>query len=144
MLRRQLGDTVFQKIVRSFYDTYKGKNADTKDLQAIAEKVSGKNLDQFFKQWLYNPGIPHLLISWKYNSEEKKLMLTVEQLQNNEPFIFPLDILIVSGPGKNQAETLSISKKKETFIFPVNNRTMEIIADPHTSLLFQGIVREMK
>ena len=144
MLRRQLGDTIFQNIVRSFYDTYKGKNADTKDLQAIAEKVSGKNLDQFFRQWLYTAGIPYLLTNWKYNSKEKKLVVTVEQLQTNEAFIFPLDILIVSEPGKTQTETLNISNKKETFTFPVNKQPMEIIADPHTSLLFQGSVRELK
>ncbi|MBK5270584.1 MAG: M1 family metallopeptidase, partial [Bacteroidia bacterium] len=56
MLRRQLGDSVFQQIIRSYYDVYKGKNADTKDFQAIAEKISGENLDSFFRQWLYASG----------------------------------------------------------------------------------------
>lgn len=144
MLRRQLGDTVFQKIIQNFYTTYKGKNADTKELQSIAEKVSGKNLEQFFQQWLFTPGIPQLLTSWQYSSDEKKLTVTVEQLQNKEPFIFPLDILIVSEQDRNRTETISISRKKETFTFQVNNRPGEIIADPNTSLLFQGIVRELK
>ena len=57
MLRRQLGDTIFQKIIRSFYDTYKGRNADTKDLQATAEKVIGGAISQNridLNAWLRN------------------------------------------------------------------------------------------
>ncbi|MES1198100.1 MAG: M1 family aminopeptidase [Chitinophagaceae bacterium] len=142
MLRQQLGDTVFQKIIRSYYDSYKGKNADTKDLQAVAEKISGKKLDYFFRQWLYSPGFPRLIISWSYNSAEKKLLISVEQKQNRDPFIFPLDILIVTGPGKSWTETLQVNKKKETFTFSLNNKPQEIIADPHTSLLFEGHVKE--
>ena len=73
MLRRQLGDSVFHESIRTYYATYAGKNADTRDLQKIFEKVSGKNLSTFFQQWLYTPGIPKLDISWKYLTKEKKL-----------------------------------------------------------------------
>ena len=33
MLRRELGDSVFKKAVRKYYETYSGKNADTKNIQ---------------------------------------------------------------------------------------------------------------
>jgi len=144
MLRRQLGDTIFQKIIRGYYNVYKGTNADTRDFESIAEKISGKNLEKFFTEWLYTPGIPHLSINWQYNAVEKKLSLTVEQTQSNEPFCFPLDILIVLEPGKSRAETLKVNKKKETFTFPVKINPQEIIADPHISLLFEGSVTELK
>ncbi|MBK5272892.1 MAG: M1 family peptidase, partial [Bacteroidia bacterium] len=134
----------FQQIIRSYYDVYKGKNADTKDFQAIAEKISGENLDSFFRQWLYASGIPKVLIMWKYPVDEKKLVVTVEQMQNTDPFHFPLDISIVLEPDKSRIEKLTISKKKETFTFDVKNHPIEIIADPYISLLFEGSVYELK
>ena len=72
MLRRQLGDSLFWKSVQKYYSTYAGKNADSHDLQLIFEKVSGKNLSAFFKQWLYTPGIPKLDVTWSYLTEGEK------------------------------------------------------------------------
>jgi len=143
MLRKQLSDSVFHPIIRSYYETYKGKNADTKDFQAIAEKISGKNLGYFFKQWLYTAAIPHLNIGWSYDDAQKILSVTVEQTQNTEPFIFPLDISIESGAGKSDTQTLAIDKKKQTFTFQ-SLKPLKIVADPLTSLLFEGKVKELK
>ena len=70
MLRSQLGDSVFWKSIRKYYATYAGRNADTRDLQKVFEKVSGKNLKQFFNQWLYTTGQPELEITWRYDADE--------------------------------------------------------------------------
>jgi len=86
MLRRQLGDAVFHQFIRSYYEQYKEKNADTRDLETVAEKVSGKNLDVFFRQWLYATGLPQLTIRWKYLTKEKKIIITVEQTQKKRLF----------------------------------------------------------
>ncbi|MDB5207395.1 MAG: family metallopeptidase, partial [Flavisolibacter sp.] len=40
MLRSEVGDTTFQKIIQSYYNQYKGSNADTRDFEAVAEKIS--------------------------------------------------------------------------------------------------------
>ena len=71
MLRRQMGDSTFHTFIRTYYDHYKGSNANTNDLEQIAEEVSHKDLHTFFKQWLYTPGIPQLMIQWKYDEQNK-------------------------------------------------------------------------
>lgn len=144
MLRRQLGDSVFRKAVRKYYETYAGKNADTKDLQKIFETVSGKNLEQFFKQWLYTPANPKLNIKWKYDTKQKKILVTVTQLQS-EIFYFPLEIRLGSKRVVNpQSLKLTVSKRNETFSFPVTDIITAINADPYTSLLAEILVGEMK
>jgi len=135
MLRRQLGDSAFWKSIREYYATYAGKNADTRDLQTIFEKNSGKKLDVFFDQWLYTPGQPLLSITWK-TDKNKKLLIKVNQLQA-KPFVFPLEIEIKSTAGKTKIEKLDISKKEETFTIPVTGQVTSIVADPKTSLLFE-------
>jgi aminopeptidase N len=123
MLRRQLGDSVFKKSIRQYYATYAGKNAETKDLQKIFESVSGKNLEQFFKQWLYCNENPKLEIIWKYLDKEQKLSITIKQTQKNV-FNFPLQIAIgiSSGNSKPQIKDFKITKPLETFIIPVGRK----------------------
>jgi aminopeptidase N len=135
MLRRQLGDSVFWKSVREYYAIYAGKNADTRDLQKIFEKNSGKNLDIFFDQWLYTPGQPSLNITWKVD-KNKKLLVKVSQLQAR-PFIFPLELELRTSAGKSRIEKIAISKKEETFSIPAPETVTDIVSDPNTSLLFE-------
>ena len=143
MLRRQLGDSIFRKSVRRYYELYAGKNAETKDLQKVFEIVSGKNLDIFFSQWLNTPENPSLKIKWKYMAKEKKIAITVDQLQHTL-FQFPLDLLIGTG-GKNAGgETIAVSKRSETFLIPVKAAITKVEMDYKTSLLFEGSVSELK
>lgn len=138
MLRRQLGDSVFWKSIREYYATYAGKNADTRDLQKIFEKNSGKSLDTFFDQWLYTPGQPSLSITWKME-KNKRLLLKITQLQA-KPFTFPLELELKTAAGKSKIEKLTISKKEETFSISVSEPVTGIVPDPGTSLLFEGKV----
>ncbi|HEX4875252.1 MAG TPA: M1 family metallopeptidase, partial [Chitinophagaceae bacterium] len=138
MLRRQLGDSVFHKSIRDYYAQFAGKNADTRDLQRVFEKNSGKNLERFFQQWLHTAINPQLEISWKYMPGNQKVEITISQLQASAPFEFPLELSINLGKGRPKAEKLYISKKKETFVLNTGQVVTGILPDPNTSLLFEA------
>jgi aminopeptidase N len=137
MLRRQLGDSVFRSIIRNYYAAYAGKNADTRDFQKICEKVSGKNMDGFFRQWLYTAGQPRLAMQWKYDSKNKRILITTRQLQP-DLFEFPIDIQVKFTSSKMLFQTLSVSKQQQQFIIKVKEKPLQLVWDPHTSLLFEG------
>lgn len=134
MLRRQLGDTVFLQSIRKYYETYAGKNAETKDFQKIVEEVSGKGLSVFFQQWLYTPGVPELDIKWKLNENEKMVEFTVTQKQQ-KLFDFPLEVATSIDKRMSTIQTVNISKRQETFTLPYVLRPASFLADPHVSLL---------
>jgi len=136
MLRRQMGDSTFQIFIRSYYDRYKGKNADTEDLEKIAEEVTGKNLQEFFKQWLYTPGIPQLKMQWHYDQNDKAVSIQITQ-QQKTIFQFPLELKLESDKPINK--TLSISTRRETFSIPTSTPIHKIYLDPNTSLLFEEV-----
>lgn len=140
MLRTETGDSNFHRIIRAYYDQYKGKNADTRDFQAIAERISGKKLDTFFKQWLYRPGMPDLKISWTYLPRLKRYRLNVEQVQSGEPFRFPLELLVTPLNGKPVAYKMNISNRNESLLLPVRMKPVSVRPDPQTRLLFTGKV----
>jgi aminopeptidase N len=136
MLRRQMGDSMFQNFIRKYYDRYKGKNADTHDLENIAEEVTGKNWQQFFTQWLYTPAIPLLKIDWHYNKNEKIVSIQVTQ-QQQTVFQFPLEVRL---DGATPVfKTLSVSKRSETFSISTVSAVQRLDVDPNTSLLFEQI-----
>jgi aminopeptidase N len=140
MLRQEAGDEVFRNIVRTYYDTYKGRNADTRDFQQVAEQVSGKNLDTFFRQWLYTPGHPRLQASWRL--EGNSLRLTILQ-QQDSTFRFPLTVGFKNG--NTLARRLTIDIVESTQIISVDMKAMgfrptDIVLDPDTQLLFEGKV----
>jgi aminopeptidase N len=139
MLRRELGDSVFWSSIRNYYAKYAGGIAGTDDLRAVFEKTSGKDLKQFFKQWLYTPGIPKLNITWSQLGEN--IEITVEQLQDI-PYQFSLDIKIVAGETK--IRRLDMSDKKQSFLVTVKQKATNIALDPEVSLLFSGAIKEVR
>ncbi|MBK8952359.1 MAG: hypothetical protein IPM85_08850 [Chitinophagaceae bacterium] len=143
MLRKEAGDSLFHAIIQQFYKEYGGKNADTDDFKRVSEDISGKNLSQFFKQWLYAEENPRLKISWKYKVADNTIRLTVKQLQQST-FAFPLEIFVQFTNGVSSLQRITINQKVETFALPAAERPLNIIADPNACLLFEGNITEEK
>jgi len=62
-LRVRVGDDVFFEILRTYHERFAGGVASTADFIAVAEAVSGENLQAFFQGWLYDdepPPVPEL------------------------------------------------------------------------------------
>jgi aminopeptidase N len=57
-LRVRVGDETFWRIVRSYAERYRHGNASTDDFIALAEEISGQQLDDFFDAWLRQREIP--------------------------------------------------------------------------------------
>lgn len=140
MLRWEIGDTNFFSLLKKYYQAFKYKNASTEDFKNLAENISGKNLDKFFKQWVYQgEGILKLDYWWKAKktSDGYLLDITVEQVQKEYPlYQFPLEIKIMY-----QQDALSFTKKFEinSKVFStqikLNKYPNDIIIDPHKWLL---------
>jgi aminopeptidase N len=121
------------------YQQYKGGNADTRDFQRIVEKVTGKKIDRFFDQWLYQPGIPKINAQWKIQGNQ--IVLTVQQI-GKTIFQFPLGIGYYVGE-KLLSKKINITKATETFKLPVT-KPLKMVLDPFVELLFDGTISESK
>lgn len=133
MLRKEVGDTTFFKIIRNYYDRFKYKNASTKDFQTIAEEFSRKNLSDFFNQWVFK-GVGIIEANFQYKTEKInngfKTEIKLKQLQNGyDIYKFPIDIKFVY---ENDSETKEfyVTKREESFTFESMKKPLEIILDP--------------
>ncbi len=59
-LRLKVGDELFFKILHEYYARYQYGNASTDDFIAVAQSVSGQDLQAFFTDWLFSAEIPPL------------------------------------------------------------------------------------
>lgn len=53
-LRLEVGDETFFQILQTYHERFAGGNARTADFIAVAEEISGKELNAFFDSWLYS------------------------------------------------------------------------------------------
>ncbi|RVU01317.1 M1 family peptidase [Mucilaginibacter limnophilus] len=136
MLRLKLGDEVFWTGVRKYYATYMNGNASTENFIAVMEKVSGQNLKQFFKQWLYTPLHPRLRITWNTDKTNHGPHVRVEQLQE-VPYELPLQIMI-GDTGYN----LNVKNKVLDVQLAPPTKTGALVADPKGELLAEIEVME--
>ncbi|MEX2143717.1 MAG: M1 family metallopeptidase [Anaerolineales bacterium] len=59
-LRLELGDQAFFDTLRAYHTRYAHSNASTADFVAVAEEISGQDLDEFFDGWLYQSALPDI------------------------------------------------------------------------------------
>jgi aminopeptidase N len=57
-LRKTIGDAAFDKLLKQWTTQHRDGNARTEDLIALAEQISGKQLDSFFQTWLFGKAKP--------------------------------------------------------------------------------------
>jgi aminopeptidase N len=57
-LREKIGDDAFFEILRRWAEEHRFGNVTTPQFIALAEQVSGRDLDAFFDTWLYQKGKP--------------------------------------------------------------------------------------
>jgi aminopeptidase N len=57
-LREKIGDGPFFTILRTWAAEHRYSDATTPEFIALAERISGQDLDAFFQTWLYTAGKP--------------------------------------------------------------------------------------
>lgn len=129
MLRRKLGDEVFWKGIQAYYAKYDGSNANTDDLRVVMERVSGQDLRQFFKQWLFTSGHPFLDIRWKYDASKKTVNISIEQKQDSL-YEFALECTI-----DKKMYKVDVTEKKTTLDVPITAKPNTVTFDPNVNLL---------
>jgi aminopeptidase N len=138
MLRRLVGDEVFWRGVSTYYARYQNGNALTDDFRRVMEEVSGKPLEEFFRQWVFTPGQPTVAGSWAWADG----VLTVE-IRQTQPaatvYTTALDLgIVVDRAAAPRVETVTLDQRAQTFTFQLDKEPADVVLDPNTWLLMQA------
>jgi aminopeptidase N len=94
MLNRELGDSAFFQGIRSYYLAHRHGNAVSDDLRAALERSSGRDLRQFFDQWLRRPGYAEPALGWAYDAGTGTVSVFALQEGRFGAFALPLAVVV--------------------------------------------------
>jgi aminopeptidase N len=130
-----MGDEKFRLCLQTFFEKYKYDNVLTEAFLQVVDSVSGKEYEDFFRQWLHTAGHPVLSVEWK--QKRRKLELTFRQHQEQHVFRFPMDIKILGKKGQSLLEQVEINSRDQQLILELPFKAKEVIIDPDTWLLYE-------
>lgn len=139
MLRYTVGDEMFWKALNKYLNEHKDQNVETRDLQRAFEETTGKKLDWFFDQWVYQAGYPELRVRSFYDVRTHTLTLDVAQTQApevNTPAVFrlPVDVEFVTAKGAT-TEHIEIKERRQRLTFKLDARPLKINFDKDERIL---------
>lgn len=141
MLRGVLGDSLFFRTLQTYLITpgLAYGSAVTEDFQAVAESVSGTDLDYFFAQWIYGTGYPVYNINWSSTPSgngSSLLTLNVTQTQGTNPeyFTMPLEFKVLTSVGDTVIKVFN-NQRIQSFTIDVRGSIKSVVFDPENRIL---------
>ncbi|MEO8168251.1 MAG: M1 family aminopeptidase, partial [bacterium] len=118
MLESILGEQEFNRAIHLYLQRNAFSNVSTFDFQKAVEEATGRNLDWFFRQWVFKGGHPQLTVTSSWDEATKFLTLSVEQTQKVDSltgvFKLPVDIECTTASGSS-LQTIYLSQQQEKF-----------------------------
>ena len=135
MLRETIGRENFDRLLRTFLENYKGKNASIDEFEKLATQISQDNLRYFFAQWIEGTGVPEFTVDYQIiRTRAGKFRTRGTVKQNLETLRMPVDLML-RAEGDNQQTTVRIEGRSEDFDFESNGQPIEVIVDPNNKIL---------
>ncbi|HKK76207.1 MAG TPA: M1 family metallopeptidase [Saprospiraceae bacterium] len=140
MLRQKVGTDTFWEGIRRYYRQYQLGNAYTEDFKNVMELVSGQELDDFFRQWFFEPGVPELNVEWKQTGNLLALSISQSPSTRHE-----LELLVEAADsnGRTVGQTrVQLKAGRTQTTFRVDGKAHHLQLDPKTQLLFKANLKQ--
>ncbi len=133
MLRWILGDHIFFRGVNSYLNdpALRYKFATTADLQRNLEKESGKDLSNFFNDWIYGQGYPSYQVAWSQQSFNSVNIILNQATSHPSVDFFALPVALKFKSG-TQEKTIVVNNtiNGEAFTADIGFLADTVIIDP--------------
>ncbi len=156
-LENYLGEEVMAEIMKTYYERWKFRHPTTNDFTAVAEEVSGLDLDWFFDQFLHSPDRldyaigtiksyevlePGGIFNGELRIPEEKKGKNQDQVYKNEvtvvrkgELVFPQEILIVFDDGEEIKEKWDGRERWKRFVYFKTSKLKSAQVDPENKIL---------
>lgn len=132
VLRNEINnDVVFFNVLKQFITQYANSAATGEDFRAVAETVSGINLQQFFAQWYYGEGFPRYNIEWFMAGSNVHLNVTQSPSASTPLFKMTMEYRLTFTDNSSTVVRLYQDANLKQFVVPVNKQVASIQVDPN-------------
>ena len=94
-----LGDTTFRAFLRDYYATNAFRHVELRDMQAAAERVSGRPLGWFFAQWVDSTGVQRYRLAEHAVRKDGDGWVTTVQLVREGRYRHPMPVGVRTASG---------------------------------------------
>ena len=133
-LRGFLGDESFFKGISYYVSKHKEKGiVETHDFRIAMEESSGRDLESFFDQWVFSPGLPEYNVEYKWKPDTNMTELVVEQtnagIDGVPLFTTPIETRFLFHDGSAIVKTIQMTEKRSTFFFTFEREVSNVSID---------------
>ncbi|HOI29323.1 MAG TPA: C45 family autoproteolytic acyltransferase/hydrolase [Melioribacteraceae bacterium] len=125
-LRLLLGNDTFSGLMNSIHNEFKEKNISNEQIIRIAEKSTGKKLNDFVMQWLEREDLPALTLSAETWQVDDLWKVKVNVKQDNKPYRFFTTIAIENGK-ERILKLIEVADADQSFDFLVREKPSAIL-----------------
>jgi tetratricopeptide (TPR) repeat protein len=136
MLRWEVGQDSFLKILRAGIAQFTDKSIKTSDFEKLAEAQSQQQLTPFFAQWLDGTGAPQFTNKYAvYRLGNNKGFRTIGEIQQDlDLFNMPVELRIETD-GKTEIRRVDVVGSDSQFVVDTFGRPRHITIDPDNWIL---------
>ncbi|NOT47079.1 MAG: tetratricopeptide repeat protein [Acidobacteria bacterium] len=137
LLRDTLGAQKFDKLLRTFLQEYRGKNASIEDFEKLTTKIADENMRYFFARWVEGTGVPEFSSDYLIiRTKGGKFVARGTIKQNYDNLRLPVDIQLRSeGEGGLKTVTVQVDEATADFNIESEGKPLSVVIDPSYKLL---------
>jgi len=132
MLRGVLGDDVFFRAIREYYERFAYQTVLTADFRSVTEEVSDRELAWFFEQWLRQPGHPIVTSESSWDAATGTATLTLRQVQPERwpTFRLPATVQVTVADGPAVRREVEMTERTLELDLELPSEPLEVRFDP--------------
>ena len=139
MLRDEYGDEAFLKAYADFYKRNRFRYASWDDIRSSFERITGKNLQPVFDQWILRKGAPSLRLAdvkVSASGDGYELTCTLTQIQDEEPFKLDVPVaMYLEDIDEIYMTNVTMDTREKTISYHLKSRPLKISVDPQFNLM---------
>lgn len=135
MLRETIGKEKFDRLLTSFLEAFRGKNASIDDFEKLSSRIASDNMRYFFAQWVEGTGVPEFSVDYQIiRTRGGKFRTRGTVKQTLETLRLPVQLMLRS-EGDSQTTVIKLEGRSEDFDFESNGQPLEVVVDPNFRIL---------
>jgi aminopeptidase N len=136
MLRWTIGDDAFLATLKQLRDEFEWKSATTRDLQDIAQNLSGEDLQSFFIQWTESTGTPEFTQEYTIYrlGQGKGFRVLGKVRQDMDTFRMPVELRIET-EGEPEYQKVEVAGTSSDYTIDTFGKPKKVILDPNNHIL---------
>ena len=130
-LRDALGDTAWNAFLDDYYQRWALKHVDERAMRGSAERVSGRQLDWFFEQWVHRTGVMDYALGDVRQSRNGPRWVTEATVERKGEYAHPVAVGVRTSAGWTTARVTVPGADKQVVRIETDGEPLEVRLDPH-------------